>query len=118
MTYLEYGELFLKQKKMDGQSLLTNRNSSLWNKIHDESYLESLSGRRRKELEFCKKILSEDELKSYSSIDVAYYKARERFLEEYVKEYDPKLYRRGKMSYPIFGKKEILDKVRNDNKHV
>jgi len=66
---------------------------------------------------FCKEMLSEDELKSYSSIAVAFYKARERFLEEYVKVYDPELYQRGKKGLPIFIQEKIIDEIRN-RKHI
>ena len=55
-------------------------------KLNDKEYLESLSDRRRRELLFCSKILTEEELSYYSSIAVAYNVARRRYIEENIPE--------------------------------
>ena len=67
------------------------RRSSLLEKLLNEEYVKSLSERRYKELMFCKEILSEDELRQYSSISVAYSVARNRLIEEILPLVDEEL---------------------------
>jgi hypothetical protein len=90
------------------------RFQSLWSKIHNPEYIEQLSERRRKELEFCKEVLSEEELKSSSSIAVAYYKARQKLAEEVLYEINPELAERlleGE-KIPIFNRDKLLSMFR------
>lgn len=60
-----------------------SRFRSLLDKLEDNDYLESLSIRRKGELQICKEFMTEEELDSYSSIAVAYNRiARRRFIRE------------------------------------
>jgi len=55
---------------------------SLYEKMQDEEYLNTLCERRRRELELARKILGEEELRNSSSISTAYRKAREKWIIE------------------------------------
>jgi len=65
--------------------------SSLLEKLIDEEYVKSLSQRKYRELMFCKELLSEEELRQYSSISVAYAVARERFVDQILPHIDEDL---------------------------
>lgn len=67
------------------------KRNSLLEKLLNEEYVRSLSERRYKELMFCKEILSEDELRQYSSISVAYSVARNKLIEEILPKIDEEL---------------------------
>jgi len=80
----------------------------LLEKLNDPEYMASLSERSRKELLFSAAILSEEELRSCSSIDVAYSIARITYIKEYLK--DEELAERVKTKrIPIYG---IYDRVK------
>lgn len=81
---------------------MTSLGSSLLSKLKDREYFCNLSERRRKELLFASKYLTEEELQTLSSIDVAYNIARQRYIEKRNLEV--------KYRQPIFGIfKEIED---------
>ena len=56
---------------------------SLKTKLEDTDYLESLSNKRRGEIEICKEMLTEEELENISSIATGYRIARKRYLYEH-----------------------------------
>jgi len=62
------------------------KRKSLLEKLQDPKYLESLSERRRRELQKCIEILGLEQLQYFSSIAVAYKKAREKWIEEHIPE--------------------------------
>lgn len=61
---------------------MTCKLSSLRNKLDDIEYYDTLSERRQAQLKICELKLSEQELNSYSSIDVAYRIAKKRYIED------------------------------------
>jgi len=65
--------------------------SSLLEKLIDEEYVRSLSQRKYRELMFCKELLSEEELKQFSSISVAYSVAKSRFVDQILPHIDEDL---------------------------
>ena len=67
------------------------KRNSLLEKLLNEEYVKSLSERRYKELMFCKEMLSEDELREYSSISVAYSVARSKLIEKILPLVDEEL---------------------------
>jgi len=72
---------------------------SLFDKLKDQDYIEGLSDRRRREIMICKELLTEEELRYYSSIDVAYHVARERYIK---KNYDMELLKKiRRQRYPV-----------------
>ena len=64
---------------------------SLKEKLMCEEYVNSLSERRYKELMFVRDIMSDEELEQYSSIAVAYYHAKHRFIEDILPRIDGEL---------------------------
>jgi len=50
-------------------------------KLEDEDYIESLSYKRKNELKVCGTLLTDEELNRYSSIEVAYPIARQRYIQ-------------------------------------
>lgn len=85
---------------------------TLLDKWNDPMYLEELSERRRRELEFAKQILNAEELQSYSSIDIAYREARRKFIENYMPFEQQEEYLNNKK--PIFS--VTFKKVLSNNK--
>jgi len=80
----------------------------LKDKLQDEEYLSSLSERRRRELLVCGKLLTEEELEYFSSIDTAYKIARSRYIRSrFDEEMASKILERGHV--PIFFKDKILN---------
>lgn len=83
---------------------------SLAEKLKSEEYMDNLSNRRLRELLICEKILTEEELESESSIQVAYSKARMRFIENVLSQINPLLAQRAKEDkIPIFGVMEMIE---------
>jgi len=73
-------------------------------KLEDKDYVDSLNEKSKKKLLFCKEYLSNEELKTNNSINVAYNIARERYIEEVLKVLNPDMYKRIKNgdTIPIF----------------
>ena len=67
-----------------------SRYVSLKDKMENEDYVNALCYRSKGELKICKEMLTEEELRHYSSITTAYKVARIRYLEKYHPEYDIK----------------------------
>lgn len=89
------------------------KNKSLAEKLQDPVYLNNLSERRQREIQVCKKIFSEEELESESSIQVGYQKARKRFIKDRLTEINPEYAERAlKEHVPVFN---ILEMLENDN---
>ena len=88
---------------------------SLFNKLEDKEFVESLSEKTRRRLFFAQMLLSDDELRENSSIQVAYDLAKDRYLEDYLKKYDIMEYIRVKNnpSIPTFNKKHVINAIRN-----
>lgn len=60
-----------------------SKRRSLADKLEDNQYLEKLSDRRIGQLMVCKKVMTQEELDHYNSIDVAYSRiARERYIKQ------------------------------------
>jgi len=90
------------------------RNQSLAEKLGNQDYLDHLSERRRRELMFCEKMLTQNELVSESSIQVGYRIARDRFLEDVLPTINPDLAERAKEEkIPIFNMLDILEEFSN-----
>ena len=78
-----------------------------WNRID-----ENTSHRKRTELTVCFHVLTSEEFENTSSLRVGYQIARDRLVEEYIKDTEPWLYEKIKKStgkVPIF---EIEDMAR------
>lgn len=73
---------------------------SIWDKIQNPDYIENLCDRNRRELEFARSILNEEELQQVSSIDVAFAVARRKYVRENIEPSKQVLYDSRK---PIFG---------------
>jgi len=85
---------------------------SIFDKINIPYYIENLSDNMKNKLKLCKILLSEEELKSLSSIQTAYNIARDRFIDEYLFKVNPDLAERAKgESIPIFYKFEIIKEL-------
>ena len=90
------------------------KQESLATKLNNPEFVESLSERRRRELLVCQKLLSEEELEQESSIQVAYKKARKKFIEEYLDQINPELAEHAReKKVPIFGILETLERNAN-----
>ena len=75
------------------------------------------SSRQKKELEHCSIMLTDDELSEISSIRTGYRIARNRFIEEVLKETDPEYYNKIKTSdykVPIFGIADMAREFRGN----
>jgi len=90
------------------------KNRSLADKLQSPQYLDNLCDRRLRELMFCEKILEKDELEHETSIQVAYRKARDRFVELYLDQINPDLAERIKEGnkIPIFNMENILEEMK------
>lgn len=72
---------------------------------------EDTSSRKRRELMICELMLDDSELEDISSLRTGYKIARERFIEEVIKETDPWLYERLRASntkMPIFDVETLI----------
>ena len=67
---------------------------------------DNTTSRKRRELRICELMLKDEELRDISSLRTGYKIARERFIEEVIKDTDPWLYERLKTSN---SKMPILD---------
>lgn len=86
------------------------RNATLSEKLGNSNYLEALSDRRYRELMFCKEMLSDKELNTETSIQVAYHKARDKFIDEILPRVNPELAERAKEEkIPVFNMIKILE---------
>ena len=88
---------------------------SIYDKMHNQDYIDNLSVATKHKLNLCIEMLTEQEIKSLSSIQVAYGIARERFIDEYLIRVNPDFAEKVKEGdIPIFNTKEILKKYKND----
>ena len=78
------------------------KRKSLLEKLQSPKYIESLSEKRRKQLLFCSKVLSEKELSYISSIAVGYRIARERWIREHLPEDEQERYLQDKPLFTLF----------------
>jgi len=86
------------------------KNLSLADKIRNPNYLDNLSDRRYRELMICKEILDDDVLESESSIQIAYGKARKKFIVEVLSQINPELAERAlEDKVPIFNMLDMLE---------
>jgi len=86
------------------------KNASLADKLQSKTYVDNLSDRRYRELMFCKEILTKKELNTESSIQTAYHKARDKFIDEILPKVNPELAERAKEEkIPIFNMMKILE---------
>jgi len=76
----------------------------LIDKLSDEDFLESLNIKSKKQILFCRDYLTEEELNKINSISTGYYIARERYIENVLRELNPDMYKRIKdgETIPIF----------------
>jgi len=90
------------------------KSKSLADKLQDNNYLDSLSGRRLREILFCEKMLNEEELEQESSIQVGYKKAREKFIATYLEQLNPELAEQAReRKTPIFNMLETLQECQS-----
>ena len=88
---------------------------SIYDKIQNLEYIENLSESTKNKLNLCLEMLTENEIKSHSSIQVAYGIAKDRFIDEYLMKINPEFAKRAKEGdIPIFNKEEILKSFKNN----
>jgi len=89
---------------------------SIFDKLNIDYYIDNLSDNMKTKLELVKLLLNEEELKSLSSIQVAYNIARERYIDEYLVKVNPQLAKRAREgAIPLFFKIEtIRDLIEKD----
>jgi len=58
------------------------KKATLLDKLNDPEFFSLLSSKSKKQLLICEKLLTKEELNSISSINVGYYKARSRYIEQ------------------------------------
>ena len=95
----------MKARRVDWELI----RASLKDKLNYSEYVDSLSDRSRRQLELCKLLLSDKELRDISSIRLGYYIARERLIE-LIKDVNPEFYDRlsEHPDLPIFNVEKIL----------
>ena len=87
---------------------------SIFDKLNVPYYIENLSDNMKTKLELVKLLLDEEELKSLSSIQVAYNLARERYIDEYLVKVNPQLAKKAREgAIPLFYKFEIVKEFIN-----
>jgi len=88
---------------------------SVYDKIKENLYSKKENNRHSFKVWVCTEVCTEEELKSLSSINTAFVFAREKILENVVKESDPELYYKVKTSdnkVPIFNLAEYVEEYK------